>query len=151
MTPMIAALPGAGSDTVAFMMVLLLGLILPMIGLMISVASVQRPGGNIRSGIALIMFFALMMAGGLLAGLEVKEAIAEKPALVLGVLIALGHGVSTALAVWGMWYSRKRRGKWQTGRRRESWSFWLNFLAVFGYGLFFLVQAFPKILNFRPG
>lgn len=147
MRPMIAALPGAGGDNIAFMMVLLLGLILPMVGLMISVASVQRPGGNIRSGIALIMFFGLAMAGGLLAGLEVKDAIAEKPALILGVLIALGHGCSTALAVWGMWYSRRKRGKWQTGRRRESWSFWLNFLAVFGYGLFFLLQAFPKLLN----
>jgi|GEM_PF-2441914 len=151
MNHLIAALPGGGGDTIAFVIVALLGLVLPMVGLMISVASAQRPGGNKRSAIALVMFFAFLMVGGLLAGLEIKQVITDKPALVLGMLIALGHGVSAMVAIWGMWYSRRRRGKWQIGKRRESWSFWLNAIAVAGYGVFFVLMAFPKILNIRPG
>jgi hypothetical protein len=138
------------AEKLTFVFAVVVGVIIPVTGLMISISELQKPGGASRCTMALIVFFGLGLLGGFTALMQLNEAIYEALAMVLFLMCAMGHCLAAILAIVGIAASRKRRQKWHATRRREGWSFWLNTVAILSYGIYFLSQAFPKLFEVKP-
>ena len=54
------------------------------------------------------------------------------------------HVLSAAIALWAMWEHRTI-GRWPHGRRRATWGFWLNFIALLTIAVWFYLGANAKL------
>ena len=54
------------------------------------------------------------------------------------------HVFSAAVALWAFWEHRTI-GKWPQGRRRATWGFWLNVLALLFIAAWFYLGANPAL------
>ena len=114
------------------------------VALIINVSSFQTKDMNRKSGhaanllcIALILEAAAWTVRGFGGGTE---------AGVFWIIVtgALLHVISAALALWAFWEHRTI-GRWPHGRRRATWGFWLNIIALIFIAAWFYLGENPKV------
>ena len=112
--------------------------------LIMNVSSFQTKDMNRKSGhatnllfIALILEAAAWTVRALGGGTETGVFWTIITSVVL-------HVVSAALALWAFWEHRTI-GRWPHGRRRATWGFWLNVVALLVIAAWFYLAANPKL------
>ena len=115
-----------------------------LVALIINVASLRGKDMNHKSGMAVNLLFAALLiesaawtvrafGGGTLTG------------VFWTVVAAAGlHVLSGAVALWAFW-EHATIGRWPHGRRRATWSFWLNVIALAAIAGWFYLGENPKI------
>ena len=115
-----------------------------LVALIINVASLRGKDMNRKSGIAMnLLFTALLIeaaawtvrafGGGTLTGVFWTVAAA-----------AVLHVFSGAVALRAFW-EHATIGRWPHGRRRATWGFWLNVIALLAIAGWFYLGENPKL------
>jgi hypothetical protein len=115
-----------------------------VVALIINVASLRGKDMNPKSGLATnLLFVALLIeaatwtvrsfGGGHATGIFWTIATA-----------AFLHFLSGAVALWAFW-EHATIGRWPHGRRRATWGFWLNVIALLVIAAWFYLGENPKL------
>ena len=113
------------------------------IALIINVSSFQTKDMNRKSGHATnLLFIALILEA---AAWTVRAFGGGTETGVFWIIVAavVLHVVSAAVALWAFWEHRTI-GRWPHGRRRATWGFWLNVVALLVIAAWFYLGVNPK-------
>jgi len=114
------------------------------VALIINVSSLQTKDTNRKSCHATTLFFIALIIG---AGAWTVRAFGggtETGVFWVVVTATLLHIISALIALRAYWEHRTI-GRWPHGRRRATWSFWLNVVALAALAAWFYLCANPKI------
>ncbi len=114
------------------------------IALILNVSSLYSRDMNRKSGHATnLLFIALILEA---AAWTVRTFGGGTETGIFWTIItsAVLHVVSAAIALWAFWEHRTI-GRWPHGRRRATWGFWLNVVALLVVAAWFYLGANPKL------
>ena len=117
-----------------------------VIALIINVASLHTKDMNRKSGLATnLLFIALLIEA---AAWMVRAFGGGTETGVFWTVVASAslHIFSAALALWAVWEFRTI-GRWPHGRRRATWGFWLNVIALLVIAAWFYLGANQKLFK----
>jgi hypothetical protein len=127
------------SDSLMFGWMLIVSILIPSVGLIISGATLRKRGLNRWCGFASVAFFFALLIDSILWSLGDRGA--GNPKIILYLLLGSCaiHVLSALMALRGLAQVRQRR-KWTHGRRRGMWIFWLNVGVLLGIGMWCYVH-----------
>jgi hypothetical protein len=135
------------SDTLSFGMFLILTLSIPVIGLIVSGATLRKRGLNPWCGWSTVMFFVALLAASVIRALGSRGGVGQDIVLYT-ILGCCGiHVVSALMALHGLSQVRRKK-KWAHGRRRGLWMFWLNLGVLFVIGVWCYAHV-DETLHYR--
>ena len=112
--------------------------------LLINVASLRGRDMNRKSGIAAnLLFIALLIES---AAWTVRAFGGGTTTGVFWTVVAAAflHVLSGTIALWAFW-EHSTIGRWPHGRRRATWGFWLNVIALLAISGWFYLGVNPKL------
>ena len=115
-----------------------------VVGLIINVASLRGKDMNHKSGHATnLLFIALLIEA---ATWTVRAFGGGTPTGTFWTVVtsASVHVLSAAVALWAIW-EHSTVGRWPHGRRRATWGFWLNVIALLVVAAWFYLGENPKL------
>lgn len=122
--------------------------LLPMgvlaIGLIINVASLGTNDMNRKSGIATNLFFIALLVEAAVWMVRTFGGGNETGAFWTIVTSTVLHLVSATIALRAV-AEHRTIGRWPHGRRRATWGFWLNVIALFLITAWFYLGSNPKL------
>ena len=114
------------------------------VALIMNVSSFQTKDMNRKSGHATnLLFIALILEA---AAWTVRTFGGGTETGVFWIIVTslVLHVASAAIALWAFWEHRTI-GRWPHGRRRATWGFWLNVVALLVIAAWFYLGANPKL------
>ena len=118
--------------------------VLITIALILNVASFQTKDMNRKSGHAANLLFIALIIEAAAWTVRAFGGGTETGVFWAVVAAAVLHVFSAAVALWAFWEHRTI-GRWPHGRRRATWGFWLNVLALLFIAAWFYLGAKPAI------
>ena len=113
-------------------------------GLIINVSSLHTKDMNRKSGIATNLLFIALLIEAAVWMVRAFGGGTETGVFWTAVTSACLHVLSGAVALWAVWEFRTI-GKWPHGRRRATWGFWLNVIALALLAAWFYLGENPKL------
>lgn len=114
------------------------------IALIINVSSLHTKDMNRKSGHATNLLFIALILEAAAWTVRVFGGGTETGVFWIIVTSVALHVVSAAVALWAFWEHRTI-GRWPHGRRRATWGFWLNVIALLVIAAWFHLGANPKL------
>ena len=113
-------------------------------GLIINVSSLHTRDMNRKSGLATNLFFIALLVEAAVWMVRAFGGGNETGVFWTVVVCAFLHVLSAAVALWAVCEFRTI-GKWPYGRRRATWGFWLNVIALTVIAAWFYLGTNPKL------
>ena len=114
------------------------------VALIINVSSLYSRDMNRKSGHATNLLFIALILEAAAWTVRVFGGGTETGVFWIIVTSVALHVVSAAVALWAFWEHRTI-GRWPHGRRRATWGFWLNVIALLVIAAWFHLGANPKL------
>lgn len=115
-----------------------------VVALIINVSSLRSKDMNRKSGIAVnLLFIALLIEAATWTVRAFGGGTATGTFWAVATAASL-HVLSGALALWAIW-EHSTIGRWPHGRRRATWGFWLNVIALLAIAGWFYLGENPKL------
>jgi hypothetical protein len=128
------------SDSLMFGWMLIVSILIPSVGLIVSGATLRKRGLNRWCGFATVVFFFALLTDSILWSLGERGAGSPKWILYFLLGSCAIHALSALMALRGLVQVRQRR-KWAHGRRRGMWIFWLNVGVILAIGVWCYVHV----------
>ena len=112
--------------------------------LIMNVSSFQTKDMNRKSGHATTLLFIALILEAAAWTVRAFGGGTETGVFWTIITSVVLHVVSAAIALWAFWEHRTI-GRWPHGRRRATWGFWLNVIALFAIAAWFYLAANPKL------
>ncbi len=112
--------------------------------LIINVASLHTKDMNRKSGHAVTLLFLAFILEAAAWTVRAFGGGTERGAFWINIIAAALHVISAALAL-SAFFEHRTIGRWPHGRRRATWGFWLNVLALLVLAAWFYLGANPTV------
>ena len=127
-------------DMASFGFTLLFAICLPVVGIIASAFSLEKRGLNPKAAFSITLFFVAFLLSGISAAMSDKAGITSLHRFYC-LTAAVGiHILSALLATWGLSEIRTHR-KWNHGRQRSFWCFWVNISFIIALSAWFYLQV----------
>lgn len=114
------------------------------VALIINVSSLHTKDMNRKSGHATSLLFIALIIESAAWTVRAFGGGTETGVFWAVITSATLHAISAVVALWAFWEHRTV-GRWPYGRRRASWGFWLNVIALLALAAWFYLGQNPKL------
>lgn len=114
------------------------------VALIINVSSLHTKDMNRKSGHATSLLFIALIIETAAWTVRAFGGGTETGVFWAAITSATLHAISAVVALWAFWEHRTV-GRWPYGRRRASWGFWLNVIALLALAAWFYLGQNPKL------
>lgn len=136
----------AASEYFQFGFGLVVAIIIPLVGLVLSIASLKRRGLNSKCGYSAIFLFLALFIGAGAMTLQQTGGIESRGAFYAYIVAACVHFFSGILGVFGLREMRRRK-KWQRGSRRAISAVIVNVTTLGVIACYFYLRLNPHLVN----
>lgn len=112
--------------------------------LIINVSTLHTKDMNRKAGHATNLLFAALLVEAAAWTVRVFGGGSVTGVFWAVIVCVLLHTVSAGIALWAIWEFRII-GRWPYGRRRATWGFWLNVIALFSIAAWFYLGLNPEL------